>query len=91
MKLGDYDLARELTVHMETRQPHDPATLQARVDLEIAAGNLAVAWKLVNQTLAASPDNAQALANRETIQKKLANLNALINSPTKSMQLPKPP
>ena len=84
MGLNNYDLARELIVHMEERQPYDPSTLQARVDLEIAAGNLAVAWKLVNQTLAASPDNARTLADRETIQKKLADLTKLINGQLQS-------
>jgi hypothetical protein len=65
--------------------------VQARLDLEIAAGNLSAAWKLVNQTLADSPDNARALADRQTIQKMLASLNELINSQTQPMQLQKLP
>ena len=91
MKLGEYDLARELIYHLEQPQPQAPATLRARLDLEIAAGNLSAAWKLVNQTLADSPDNARALADRQTIQKMLASLNELINSQNQPMQLQKQP
>ena len=82
MKLGDYDLAREFIGRWEQEQPQEVSTLPFRIELEIDTGNLEAAWKLVNRTLAASPNDARALAERETIQKKLAELIVLIhNSP----------
>jgi tetratricopeptide (TPR) repeat protein len=88
MKLGDYELAREFLFRLEQRQSLDPATLQARVDLEIATGNFSEAWRLVNQILAAAPDNARALADRKKIEQMLARFNELFNSQTQSLKQP---
>jgi tRNA A-37 threonylcarbamoyl transferase component Bud32 len=78
MKLGDYDLARALIARWEHQQPLEALTSPYRIELEIAAGNLDAAWKLVNRALAASPNDARALAERATIQQKLAELIDLI-------------
>jgi serine/threonine protein kinase len=88
MKLGDYDLARALIVRWEQEQPQEASTLPFRIEVEIATGNLDAAWKLVNRTLAVSPNDARALTERETIQKKLAELIELIYNSAKFNSFP---
>ena len=80
MKLGVYDLARQFIFQWDRQQHHHPAVLRARLDLEMAEGNLAAAWELVSQLLAESPQDAQAHADRKTIQAGLARLNELIKN-----------
>jgi serine/threonine protein kinase len=86
MELGEYDLAGEWINRWEESQPHDVSTSYARIDLAIATGNVEVAWRLNNQMLAVAPKNARALARRDAIQKKLADLIDLIQSPYHSRQ-----
>ena len=91
MRLGDYDLARALIVRCEQEQPQEASTLPLRTELEIAAGNLDAAWRLVNRVLAASPNDGRALAERGTIQKKLAELNELIHDSAEPDSVPGKP
>jgi hypothetical protein len=79
MRLAEYDTARELLVKWERGRREDMAAKHSRIELEIATGNLEVAWKLVNSLLAVLPNDAEALAERQTIQEKLTRLNALIH------------
>jgi tetratricopeptide (TPR) repeat protein len=84
MKLGKYDLARDLINHWEELKPQDASVIRARIDLEIAAGNLQRAWKLTSQILSAAPDDTRALADQQIIQKKLAELIEITHRPTLS-------
>jgi predicted Zn-dependent protease len=79
MQLTEYDTARELLVKWERGQPEDMSARNSRIELEIATGNLEAAWKLVNSLLAVLPNDAEAVAERQTIQQKLAKLNILIH------------
>jgi len=91
MKLGEYDLAREMIFQMEQRQPGDPATKQARLELELATGNLSAAWRLDNQILTASPHDERALADRKTIHRMLDEFDGLIKTENQSTEVPKLP
>ena len=74
VQLGEYDTARELVVRWEECQPGDASARHARIEVEIGAGNVETAWKLVNQKLADTPNDPSALAQRERIQKTLDGL-----------------
>jgi tetratricopeptide (TPR) repeat protein len=91
MQLGDYDTARELLDKWEHGQPKDPDAKRSRINLEIVTGNLESAWKLVNRFLAASPNDTNVLAQRYEVQRRLGELNRLIQPSVDSSPLSKKP
>jgi serine/threonine protein kinase len=91
MQLGEYDTARELLVKWEHGQPQDSDATHSRIDLEIVTGNLESAWKLVNSFLAASSNDTKALIQRQAVQRRLGELNQLIQPSADSGPLSKKP
>lgn len=79
MKLGDLETAHELVTRWERQQPQDIEVLQARAKFELAAGNLEAAWNLAGRILAATPDDAQALAIQKAVKLKLSQLIELVH------------
>lgn len=64
--LGEYDLARELLARWGRLLPGDPLLLRARIQLEVAAGNLDAALKLIEKALAEHPQDDWLQAQRES-------------------------
>jgi serine/threonine protein kinase len=70
-KLQDYDLARELLVKWENRQPGNPLIVHKRVELELAVGALGAARERLEQILARNPADSWALEQKEALVGKI--------------------
>jgi hypothetical protein len=78
MRLGEYDMARDLLTKWEHGQPLDPDVVRSRIDLYILTGNLESAWNSVKNILDASPNDTNALTQRQAVQRRLRELNQIV-------------
>jgi tetratricopeptide (TPR) repeat protein len=79
--LEDYDLARELLVKWESRQPANPLLFHKRIELELVVGALGVARERLDQLLLRNPGDSWALEQKEIVVRKIKAMSEPVSQP----------
>jgi serine/threonine protein kinase len=80
MRLRDFDLARQLLSRWRHSDPRGSELTRAGVDLESATGAYGSALALLDQFLAAHPDDRWAASRRQTLVEQLRRLAVELDS-----------
>jgi len=79
--LQDFDLARELLVKWERRQPGNALLAHKRVELDLAVGALGAARERLDQLLIQNPSDSWALAQKEIVVGKIKAMTESVRPP----------
>jgi serine/threonine protein kinase len=79
--LEDYDLARELLVKWESRQPANPLLLHKRIELELVVGALGAARERLDELLLRNPGDSWALEQKEMVLRKIKAMSESVPQP----------
>jgi hypothetical protein len=79
--LQDYDLAKELLVKWERRQPGNLLIVHKRIELELAVGALGAAMERLDQILIQNPTDSWALEQKEIVVGKIKVMSESVQHP----------